>query len=442
MNGVCFRLHRDRVIQILRDNNLDNSIIYMPSPAEPRESFTEQELPFVQEGIFFWLTGWEHPSSSVIIDVKNNRSILLTPDYGAEYEILYGRAPSNDAIIAVTGVDEVIQGGSHTRELQRLQRKLRPRHRLLAFRLNPEAAIDDLGTLICAVSIARRVKFDHEIAALRKASKASSSALVEVMRTCTPGTPERVLEAAFLFHGTIAGGRGLSFPVTAAAGAHSAYLHYRENSGVAADGDLVLFDCGLYVDHYAGDVTRTFPANGRFSDDQRRIYEAMLRAQLALIELVKPGITMCDLDNAQFVHLFEVLREIGVVHPDADYDARIATLFCPHSLSHHIGASVHDWSFFDGISMIKVDLVEAFTLEPNMVISIEPGIYFNVLSLTKCQDDPVYASVGFARAFEFAKTVCAVRIEDDVLVTADGREVLSTRPKAVAEIEGLMAPKR
>lgn len=441
MNGDCFRKHRDRIIQILRENNLEDSLIYMPSPEAPRESFTQQELPFVQEGIFFWLTGWEEPSSGIIIDVKNNKSILLTPEYGEEYELWCGKAPTNAEIIESTGVDEVLQGASHIETLKTIEAKVTPKHRLLAFKMQPPGPNDDLGTLVCAVSIARRAKFDHEVVALRNASRASSNALVEVMKFCKPGMAERVLEAAFLFNGTLFGGRGLSFPVTAASGWHSSCLHYSANSDIVRDGDMVLFDCGLYVDHYAGDVTRTFPVNGKFSADQKLVYNALLHAQLALIELVKPGVTLYELDLEQFKCIFNVLQVIQVVPEEAEFDRKVAELFCPHSLSHHIGASVHDWSFFSGTSLLQVDPREAFRLVPNMVISIEPGIYFNATALDRVKDDPGFAVVSFERAFEFAKSVCAIRIEDDVLVTKDGREVLSTCPKTIEEIEQIMSSK-
>ena len=440
MNGRCFRQHRDRIIQILRDNHLEDSIIYMPSPEAPRESFTQQELPFVQEGIFFWLTGWEEPSSCVIIDVKNNKSILLTREYGEEYELWCGKAPTNSEIIEQTGVDEVLQGASHLETLKMMEEQLKPKHRLLAFKMQPPGPNDDLGTLVCAASIARRSKFDHEVVALRNASRASSNALVEVMKFCKPGIPERVLEAAFLFNGTLFGGRGLSFPVTAASGSHSSCLKYTANNGIVRDGEMVLFDCGLYVDHYAGDVTRTFPVNGKFSPNQKIVYSALLQAQLALIELVKPGVNFYDLDLEQFKRVFHVLKVIEVVPEDAEFDRKVAELFCPQSLSHHIGASVRDWSYFNGTSLLsKVDPKEAYYLVPNMVISIEPGIYFNETALERVKDDPNFAIVNFEKAFEFSKSVCAIRIEDDVLVTTDGYEVLSTCPKTIEEIEAIMS---
>jgi Xaa-Pro aminopeptidase len=149
-------------------------------------------------------------------------------------------------------------------------------------------------------------------------------------------------------------------------------------------------------------------------------------------------VTLLDLDNAQFVHIFEVLRHAGVVDANAEYNRRVASLFCPHSLSHHIGASVHDWSWFDGPCLLRDDPYKAFSLVPNMVISIEPGIYFNSASLVRARTDPAYAIVNFERALELSVSVCAVRIEDDVLVLRDGREVLTTCPKAVEAIEETM----
>ncbi|OHT05024.1 putative Xaa-Pro aminopeptidase [Tritrichomonas foetus] len=439
MNGSSFKKHRNKIIDILQNNDLSESLIFMPSPSEPKEEFTESELPFLQEGIFFWLTGWDKPSSSLIIDVKNRHSILITPHYDEEYEIWYGKAPSNDEIIEQTGVDEVLQGADTNTVLNNLEKSLHPKHRLLAFPHQPSQTNDDIGTLVCAVSIGRREKFDHEIISLRKASVTTSNALVEVMKNCKPEIPESNLEALFLFHGTLLGGRGLSFPITVASGKHAAHLHYSENKDIAHDGDLVLIDCGLYVDHYAGDVTRTFPVNGKFTEIQKKVYNAMLRAQNSLIECVKPGVTLYELENNLFVHIFEVLRMLKIVKIDEEYNRKVAELFCPHSLSHHIGVSVHDWSFYNGQSLLNVNILDAFTLLPNMVISIEPGIYFNARLLQRHVNNPEYAIVDFARALELADTVCAIRIEDDIRVTPDGREVLSTCPKTVEEIEAIMA---
>ena len=439
MNGDCFKQHRQKVVEILQKGGLSSSLIFMPCPSTPKEVFTGSELTFVQEGIFFWLTGWERPSSSIIIDVRNCYSILITPHYDDEFEVWYGKAPTNDEIIRQTGVDEVLQGADVNEILSDLEKKWKPKHRLLAYRHNPVRPIDDIGTLICAVSIGRRQKFPHEIEALRKASVTSSTALVEVMRNCKPDILESSMAAIFLFHGTLMGGRGLSFPITAASGKNAAHLHYSDNSGVAHAGDLVLMDCGLYVDHYAGDVTRTFPVSGKFSEIQKKAYNAMLHAQCALIECVKPGVTLYELETHLYIHIFEILRVLEVVGKDDPFDRKVAELFCPHSLSHHIGVSVHDWSYYDGECLLKVNPYDAFVLQPNMVISIEPGIYFNRILLQKHSDNPEFKIVNFQKAIELSESVAAIRIEDDILVTTDGREVLSTCPKTVEKIEAIMA---
>ena len=441
MNGCCFKLHRNRVINILTNGNLEDSIIFMPSAPAPKEVFTDSELPFTQEGIFYWLTGWEHPASAIIIDVKNNHSILITPSYDEEYETWHGKAPTDDEIIEQTGVDEVKQGVNAEIFLSEFTKEhiQTIKHRLLAFKLQNMIDIDDIGTLVCAVSIARRSKFDHEIEALRRASIVSSSALVEVMKYCRPEIKERDLAAVFLFKGTILGGRGLSFPTIAASGCQGAYMHYTANDHIAHDGDMVLFDCGLYVEHYAGDITRTFPVNGVFSEIQKKVYNLLLRAQCALVNIVKPHVTLYDLEDSMLVQIFEILRNIKVVDDEVEFDREIAQLFCPHTTSHHIGVSVHDWSFYDGKSLLQVDTMEAFELIPNMVISIEPGIYFNNLLLERYKDNPQYSMVNFDLAFELAETVCAIRIEDDVLVTQDGCELLSYCPKKVEDIEKIMA---
>lgn len=441
MNGRCFKLHRDRVINIINNGNLEDSLIFMPSPPVPKEIFTDSDLPFTQEGIFYWLTGWEHPASAIIIDVKNNHSILITPSFDEDYETWYGKAPTDDEIMNQTGVDEVKQGVNAEQFLNEFTTKHKQsiKYRLLAFPLRHMLKIDDIGTLVCAVSIARRSKFDHEIEALRRASVVSSAALVEVMKYCRPEISESDLAAVFLFKGTLLGGRGLSFPIIAASGCQGAYMHYTANNNIAHDGDMVLFDCGLYVEHYAGDVTRTFPVNGTFSEIQKKVYKLLLRAQCALINIVKPQITLYDLENNMLVQIFEILRNIGVVDYKVEFDREVAQLFCPHTTSHHIGVSVHDWSFYNGKSLLTVDMMEAFRLIPNMVISIEPGIYFNAISLNRNRNDPRYTIVNFDLALELAKTVCAIRIEDDILVTQDGCEVLSTCPKKIEEIELIMA---
>lgn len=437
--GMCFKKHRNRIIQILMKGNLVDCLIYMPSPKTPYEKFNGSELPFQQESIFFWLTGWYCPDSAVIMDVKNNYTILITPNYGTTYNTWTGRIPSVDEIKRQTGVDEVVLNNDPISVLNQYQGKLKPKHRLLAFKIDPPSEIDDFGTLIQAVSSARYIKFDHEIEALRLASEATSNAIIEVMKECRPGLPEAVLAAAFYYRGTLLGGRGLSFPTIAASGRNGSYLHYRSNDGYLQSGDMVLLDCGLFVNHYAGDVSRTFPINGVFSPDQKLVYNQLLHAQNALIECVKPNANILEINMTMYYLIFEILQKVGAIDQKAYFKEEVVKTFCPHSVSHHIGASVHDWNFCKEKGLLQLDQKRSLILVPNMVISIEPGLYFNEENIMQVKDKPEYSIINFPRALELCKTVCAIRIEDDVLVTNNGRDVLSTCPKTVEDIEAIMS---
>ena len=189
---------------------------------------------------------------------------------------------------------------------------------------------------------------------------------------------------------------------------------------------MILLDCGLFYQHYAGDITRTFPASGKFSDDQKLVYNALLAKQIELIEEVKPGVSMGALQMSMFDKVLQICKELKLV-PESCTDLSYARFFCPHGLSHHIGCNVHDQCQSDG-----------GVLQPDMVISIEPGIYFHEERLKKEAAD--LPQLDMALAMRYAKSVGGIRIEDDVLVTPTGFDVLSKNcPKKVEEIEALMA---
>jgi Xaa-Pro aminopeptidase len=215
-----------------------------------------------------------------------------------------------------------------------------------------------------------------------------------------------------------------------AAGRSAAFLHYRDNNKALNDGELVLMDVGLFCEHYSGNVTRTFPANGRFSEEQRRVYELLLSAQIELIEEVRPGVSEMEIEKSAKRKITSICRELGIVGADAS--EKLGGFFMPHGLSHHVGCATHDMAGFTSRS-IHDDNPRGDRLQPGMVITIEPGIYFN----PDWVDDKIRQDPGFAPIVNrdvvarLAGTVGGIRIEDDVLVTEDGREVLSTCPKTV-----------
>jgi len=237
-----------------------------------------------------------------------------------------------------------------------------------------------------AVQEMRRLKDDDEVRAIERSIEVTAEALEAVLARLSPGVAERELEAeivrVYRKHGAVH-----SFDPIVGSGANANKLHYVKNEGTVSPGDLVLVDTGASVDGYSADVTRTYPAGGRFDTRQREVYEAVLAAQRAAIEACAPGALLADVH----ARAFEVIADAGFGD------------FFPHGTGHHLGLETHDVG----------DLYRP--LEPGAVVTIEPGVYLPEEGI-------------------------GVRIEDDVLVTAAGRRNLSERiPKGVKEIEAVMA---
>jgi Xaa-Pro aminopeptidase len=263
-------------------------------------------------------------------------------------------------------------------------------------------------------------KDDAELKEMRRAIEISRDGHLAAMRAALPGSYEYELEGVLRHAFSRGGSARPAYAPIVGAGSNATVLHYTRNQGQLQQGDLVLIDAGCEYNYYAADVTRTFPVGGRFSASQRRIYELVLSAQLAVIRLIKPGVVLRDLQNATIRVLTQGLCELGIISGPVDVaisEGRFKPFYM-HGVSHYLGMDVHDvGSYFDGD--------EPRTLQPGVVITVEPGLYFS----PENTDVPAeYRGIG-------------VRIEDDVLVTSDGYEVLTAAiPKAVEEIEQWMAP--
>ena len=258
-------------------------------------------------------------------------------------------------------------------------------------------------------------KRPEELAALRKASAISSEAHVLAMRLGRPGVFEHEIEALVNYTFRKHGGTGPGYSTIVGAGENATILHYIENRSAIAPGDLVLVDAGCEYDHYTADVTRTWPASGRFTPPQRTVYEAVLAIQKAAIAMVRPGTTIDDIHKHCVKQLTEVMLELGLL--TGSVDERVADQgyrkYYMHGTSHWLGLDVHDVGAYtrDG---------KPRPLEPGMVITVEPGLY-------------VAAGAGDAPA---ELRGIGVRIEDDVVVTGDGHEVLTAAcPKEIDDVE-------
>ena len=265
----------------------------------------------------------------------------------------------------------------------------------------------------------RLYKSRSEIKAMRTAAKISAKAHKRAMQYCRPGLMEWQVEAELVHECATNGGRYQAYTPIVGGGANGCILHYVENNAELQAGDLLLIDAGCEYDYYASDITRTFPVNGTFSPEQRALYELVLKSQAAAIEKVRPGNHWNDPHDAVVKVITKGLVDLGILK------GRVATLikneaykpFYMHRAGHWLGMDVHD------VGDYKID-GKWRLLEPGMVLTVEPGIYI-----------PAGAK-GVAKKW----WNIGIRIEDDLLVTKDGYDVLSKDvPKTVEEIEALMS---
>jgi Xaa-Pro aminopeptidase len=272
----------------------------------------------------------------------------------------------------------------------------------------------------------RLIKDSGEVKIMRSAARISAAAHRRLMKLCRPGLWEYALEAAFVHACAEQGGRFQAYPPIVGGGANACVLHYVNNGDRLSDGDLVLIDAGCEYQGYASDITRTFPVNGRFSPPQRELYELVLEAQLAAIAKAVPGNRWNDPHDAAVRILTKGLAGLGVLPGGKAAVARHIKEekykpFYMHRTGHWLGMDVHDVGEYKQDEKWRL-------LEPGMILTVEPGLYIpaDVADSEHAVPEP-YRHIG-------------VRIEDDVLITERGNEVLSAdAPKDPREIEALMA---
>jgi len=206
-------------------------------------------------------------------------------------------------------------------------------------------------------------------------------------------------------------------------------LHYNANNRVTLDGDLVLVDAAAEFYGYAADITRTYPINGKFSDKQRGIYSAVLKIQKQLIALIKPGCNFDYVRNISKQYVVEELLNIGILKGSIDQllQNNMSYYFYPHGVGHLLGLDVHDLGLYPFAPLVK-----------NNVVTIEPGIYFNDVLMDNLEQNPNLTQYYNKDVLEEYRGFGGVRIEDDVLITDNGFEILTTVVKEIDDIEKLV----
>ncbi len=266
----------------------------------------------------------------------------------------------------------------------------------------------EIKNLYTPMAELRSIKSATELALLQKAIDATITAQVEAMKSCEPEMYEYEIQAVIEYCFSKNGAEYTGFPTIVGSGPNSCILHYEANRRKMQNGDVVVMDIGAEVQGYSADVTRTIPVNGTFSPAQREIYEIVLRANEESIKEFKPGASQAVPSQKAYDIIADGLMKLGIIKNKDD-----ARTYYMHGLSHHIGLDVHDAGPYGK------------PYAPGMILTDEPGIY--IAAGSPC--DKKYWNIG-------------VRIEDDVLITAEGNRVLSAgAPKSVKEIESLMKQK-
>ena len=408
-------------------------------PTAPEATRNSDVLyPFRPDSDFYYLTHFPEPAAVAVLvpGRPQGEFILFCRERDPEKETWNGRRRGLEGAVQVYGADdafpiddiaEILPGllEDQDRIYCNMGRYLDFDNRLLKWvneirtkvrtGISAPGGIIDVGHILHEL---RLVKRKEEIQTMKRAARVSASAHCRAMRACSPDKNEFEIESELEYEFRKGGAHAPAYPSIVAGGANACILHYTDNCDRLQDGELLLIDAGAEIDCYASDITRTFPINGRYSGEQRALYDVVLLAQEAAIDQILPGTTWNRPHEAAVRVLTEGLVDLGLlVGPiDALIENQGYRRFYMHRTGHWLGMDVHD------VGDYKVG-GEWRVLEPGMTLTVEPGLY-----VTPTDDvDARWHNIG-------------IRIEDDILVTRKGREILTADvPKRPEQIEALMA---
>jgi Xaa-Pro aminopeptidase len=467
--AAVYRQRRERVLAALRAAG--GGVAIVPTAPEVLRN-RDADYPYRHDSYFYYLTGFTEPEALLVLDASAApdapAAILFCRAKNVEREtwegFRYGPEGARDAF----GFDAAFPFDELDTHLPRIIADRPALHYALG--VSPEldaqvrlwldavrararsgvVAPTAVHDLLPVLDEMRLFKDSHELAVMRRAAQISALAHCRAMAACRPGMREYELEAELLYAFRKYGAQGPAYGSIVAAGANACVLHYPAGNAVARDGDLILIDAACELDGYASDITRTFPANGRFSPAQRELYEIVLAAQQAAIDATRAGVSFEAPHDAAVRVLAQGLLDTGIVGReryatvDDVIEQRAYARFYMHRTGHWLGMDVHDCGDYrerggersgdrsgdrsgqQGPAADGQTMPPWRTLAPSMTLTIEPGLYVRA-----AEDVPEkYWNVG-------------IRIEDDAVVTADGCELLTRDvPVKAGEIEALMRDAR
>ena len=392
---------------------------------------------FRQDSNFWYLSGFNEAESTLVLLINEEndvQSIAFVPEKNELKEIWDGYRAGPEGAIQDHGFDLAF---NNTEINDRLP-DLLAGHNQVYYPVGKSKTLDadiidwiksakskdrhssaiDIADASSKVGNQRLIKDEDEIEIMRKACKISAEAHVEAMKFVKPGMTEQEIEAFYQYEFSKRGGRFSAYTPIVAGGENACVLHYVENSKPLKDGELLLVDAGCEFELYASDITRTYPINGKFTEPQLAIYEVVLEAQLKSIEAISTNNNVMDAQIISEKVITQGLIDLGILQGSMDelHEAGAFRDFYMHKIGHWLGIDVHD----AGDYMEDGDYMK---FKPGMVTTVEPGIYIS----SSADVEDKWKGIG-------------IRIEEDILVTANGNENLTAFvPSNPREIEALMA---
>jgi Xaa-Pro aminopeptidase len=398
----------------------------------------DRECTYQPDPDFYYLSGFKEPNAvlAFIPHRAEGEFVMFTQQRNVAAEQWTGRRVGTEGAVKHYGADQAFA----IEDLSRVLPELLANRRSIYYTFGTKPAVDsqvfdivkqlrrqvrsgidaptEIKNIDAIVHDMRLIKSPQEIALMQRSADIAVNAHQRAMHACQAGLYEYQLRAELDYTFLSQGAKGPAYDSIVGGGDNACILHYTENSSILKSGDLVLIDAGCEYQYYASDITRTFPVNGRYSPEQKAIYNLVLKAQLAVIDMIKPGL-IWDKMQAKIVEIFvEGLVELGILQGNIDdlIKTQAYLPFYMHKSGHWLGLDTHD------VGSYKIDGAWR-PLQANMVLTVEPGLY---ISANTPNIDPKWYGIG-------------IRIEDDVVVTETGCHVLSQAlAKTVEEIEALI----
>lgn len=408
MKREFYKNNREKVLNKIKDN----SLLILFAGKAPKKT-ADENYPFTPNRNFYYLTGIDEEDHILVLSKLNGiaKEYLFIKEIDLIREKWEGKTIRKDEVFDICGVEDVRYLGDFDAFTDKLILNKEEINIYLDlekgnvsydflneiknkyYNINIKNAFNLIGSL-------RLIKAEEEVDRIRKAISITIDGVNELMKNSKPGIKEYELEAYFDFVCKKNGTKDLAFKTIAAAGKNATVLHYVANDSELKDGDLILFDLGAQYKYYNGDISRTFPINGKFNARQKEVYNAVLRVNEKVIEEMKPGVSFLELNKKAKEWIAEECISLGLITSKED-----VSKYYYHSIGHSLGMDTHD------IELENRDVI----FEAGMIYTVEPGIYI--------EEEEI-----------------GIRIEDDVLITDNGYEVLTKEMiKTVEEIEEFMS---